>query len=248
MINIVIPMAGEGRRFKEAGYSFPKPIIEIGGKTMIDVVVRNLKPAVEHKFIFVGLREHFETYDLHNILKKSTDNKFETVLLSGPTQGAACTVLSASSFINNDDELLIANADQFIKGGINAFIERARKETRDGSMVTFPSSHPKWSYARTDKNGKVLEVAEKKVISDHATAGVYYFKTGKSFVSHAQDMIHKNIRHDEQFFVAPVYNELILDDKKIFIDEVPIDSILGMGTPEDLKQFTDLVKEGKIKI
>ena len=247
-LNIVIPMAGEGRSFREAGYTFPKPLIDIGGKTMIEVVVNNLKPKCEHKFIFVCLREHYEKYDLYNIFKRATNNKFEVVQIAGPTEGAACTVLCAIEHINNENDLIIANADQYLELDINGFINSAREGEKDGLIMTFNSSHPKWSYVRVDGNGKVLETAEKKVISNEATAGLYYFRCGADFVKAAQEMIIKNIRHNNEFYVCPVFNEMILEDKNIYIYYIDAGRMHGLGTPEDLKLFMQAIADGKVKV
>jgi len=241
-------MAGKGSRFKDAGYAFPKPLIEIMGKTMIDVVTNNLRPDCEYKFIFICQKEHYEKYDLYNILKNATSNKFEVVQINGITEGAACTVLTATQFINNEDDLLIANSDQYIQTNINDFIKNARKDDKDGLIMTFKSSHPKWSYVRMNKKGEVIEVAEKKVISDHATVGIYYYKKGSDFVKAAQAMIYKNIKHNNEFYVAPTYNEMILDNKKIYIKDIPENKMHGLGTPEDLNAFLSKVEKEKIKL
>jgi NDP-sugar pyrophosphorylase family protein len=241
-------MAGRGSRFQDAGYAFPKPLIDINGKTMIEVVIKNLKPETDHKFIFICQKEHYEKYDLHNILKNATGNKFDVVLINGITKGAACTVLCATQYINNEDDLLIANSDQFIQFDINDFIEEARTNNKDGLIMTFKASHPKWSYARIDKNNKVLEVAEKKVISDKATVGIYYFKKGKDFVDGAQSMIKKNIQHNNEFYVCPVYNETILSGGAIHISDIKPEEMHGLGTPEDLNQFLAKLKEKAIEL
>lgn len=246
IINIVVPMAGSGKAFKDAGYSFPKPLIDVHGKTMIEAVVENLRPAVPHHFIFICLREQYEKYDFYNVFKNVTDNKFSVVLLGGPTHGAAVTVLSAIEHINNDSELIIANADQYLEWDIGDFIADARKRNLDGSIVTFKASHPKWSYARIDANNCVVETAEKKVISDKATAGIYYFKTGADFVQAAQEMVKKNIRHDNQFFVCPAYNELIIGRKVISFYDFPHEKMHGMGAPEDLVKFVQKLEAGAI--
>src|ERR1035437_1494388 len=248
MLNIVIPMAGRGSRFQEAGYAFPKPLIDINGKTMIEVVINNLKPTVDHKFIFICQKEHYEKYDLHNIFKNTTNNNFEVVQINGITQGAACTGLCAKEFINNDDDLLIANSDQYIQNDVNKFLNKSRKENKDGVIMTFTASHPKWSYARVDDTGLVLETAEKKVISNNATVGIYYFKKGSDFVKSAESMIKKGIKSNNEFYVCPVYNELILEGKKIYIDEISVDKIHGLGTPEDLDKFLTKIKEKVVTI
>jgi dTDP-glucose pyrophosphorylase len=238
-LNIVIPMAGLGSRFANAGYAFPKPLIDVRGKAMIEVVIENLKPKTDHRFIFICQREHYEKYDLHNILKNATNNNFEVIQLGGVTEGAACTVLLAKRFIDNDEELLIANSDQYIDCDINDFINGARSGRWDGDIMTFEASHPKWSYARVNKENEVTEVAEKKVISNHATVGIYYYKHGSDFVRHAESMILKNIRHNNEFYVCPVFNEFILAGQRVGIHEIPAEHMYGLGTPEDLREFLD---------
>jgi len=248
MLNIVIPMAGRGSRFQKAGYAFPKPLIDIDGKTMIELVIRNLKPTCDHKFICICQREHCEKYDLHNIIGNATDNKFEIVKINGITQGAACTVLLATQYINNDNNLMIANCDQFIETDINDFIKEARNEKSDGLIMTFRASHPKWSYARIDTAGKVLETAEKKVISNKATVGLYYFKKGRDFVEGAQSMIYKDIRYNKEFYVCPVYNELIIREKNVYIYDIDSAKMHGLGTPEDVSLFLKKIGRGNLKL
>lgn len=243
MLNIIVPMAGRGSRFKDAGYVFPKPLIEVMGKTMIEVVINNLRPKCEHKFIFICQKEHYEQYDLFNIFKNATGNKFEVVQINGITEGAACTVLTATQLINNDDELLIANSDQYIGTDINDFVKFAQEKNADGCVLTFESTHPKWSYARINEAEEIIEIAEKKVISSHATVGIYYYKKGSDFVKAAQSMIHKDIKHNNEFYVAPAYNEMILSGQKIYIKDIPTEKMYGLGTPEDLSSF--LVKAEK---
>ncbi len=248
MLNIVIPMAGRGSRFQEAGYTFPKPLIDVNGKTMIEVVIDNLRPTCDYRFTFICQREHYEKYDLYHILQNATKNKFEVVQINGITEGAACTVLTAAQYIDNDDDLFIANSDQFIDIKIDDFIEAGRKDKKDGLIMIFKASHPKWSYARVDESGKVMEVAEKKLISDKATVGIYYFSKGSDFVRGAKQMIEQNIRTNNEFYVCPVYNELILEDKNIYIYDIPAEKMHGMGTPEDLNAFSEFVKEKGIKL
>ncbi len=248
ILNIIIPMAGKGSRFQDAGYTFPKPLIDVMDKTMIEVVVNNLKPKCDHRFIFIVQKEHFEKYDLYHVLQNATDNKFEIIQIDGITEGAACTVLTAMEYINNDDNLLIANSDQFVEIDLDSFIDEGRKENLDGLIMTFKASHPKWSYARTDKDNKVIEVAEKKVISDEATVGIYYFKKGSDYVKGAQSMIEKDIRTNNEFYVCPVYNELILDDKNIGIYNIKAEQMHGLGTPEDLNSFLKKLESEKVRI
>ena len=241
MLQIVIPLAGKGSRFEKVGYTFPKPLIDVNGSAMIARVVENLKPAhrTDVKFIFIVQREHCEKYDLEGVLKSAVgDLDMEVIKIDGITQGAACTVLLAADYINNDDELLVANSDQLIEGELEKWYHTIHTSTEeDGLIMCFKANHPKWSYAKVDSYGRVIEVAEKKVISDMATTGVYWFKHGKDFVEGATQMIEKDIRTNDEFYVCPVFNELIIKGKKVYVLEIERESMKGLGTPEDLEKY-----------
>lgn len=234
-LNILIPMAGKGSRFLEQGFSFPKPLISIKNKPMIQVVLENI--AIEAKFIFIVLKEHSEKYNLRNLLKLCTKNNCEIVEIDEITEGAASTSLLAKKYINNDKGLIIANSDQFIKWDSSATMYEMVTSKIDGGILTFKSTHPKWSFAKVDKNNFVIEVAEKNPISTNATVGIYYWKQGLDYVKYAEQMIAKNVRVNNEFYICPVYNEAIQDNKKIIIKE--IDEMWGLGTPEDLSEFSD---------
>ena len=236
-INIVIPMAGMGSRFSEAGYTFPKPLIEVRQKPMIQVVFENLN--IEGKFIFICQKEHYEKYHLNYLLKLISKN-CEIIVIDGLTEGAACTILKAKNYIDNDTPLLIANSDQFIEWNSNEFLYAMSNKNLGGGILTFNSSHPKWSYAKLNDEGFVCEVAEKKPISNIATVGVYYWQKGSDFVKYAGQMIEKNIRTNNEFYVCPVFNEAIQDNKKIKVWNC--DKMWGIGTPEDLNYFLENYK------
>ena len=233
-LNILIPMAGAGKRFADAGYSFPKPLIEIHGQPMIKWVVQNLN--ISANYIFLAQKSHIEKYNLQSVLKIiEPDSKI--IEIDGITEGAACTTLLAEKFIDNKQPLLIANSDQFIEWNASKTMYKFVSKKADGGILTFESIHPKWSYAKVDENNKVLEVAEKKVISNNATVGIYYWKQGKDYVKYAKQMIKKNIRINNEFYVCPVFNVAIKENKNILTDD--IDKMWGLGTPEDLKYLID---------
>ncbi len=237
-INIVIPMAGRGRRFIDEGYSLPKPLIDVDGKPMIQRVIENLKPNCPHKFIFICQKDHCDNYNLEKLFASLLDkDSFECIQIDSVTQGAACTVLTSTAFINNDDSLIIANSDQIIDININEFINFSSHTEIDGAIMTFPANEQKWSYAQINKDGYVKKVAEKIVISPHATVGVYFYARGSDFVKFANEMIRKNIRVNNEFYVCPIFNEFILDNKKITIFEIEKTKMHGLGTPEDLKSY-----------
>jgi HAD superfamily hydrolase (TIGR01509 family) len=232
-MNVLIPMAGAGSRFEKAGYTFPKPLIEVDGKPMIQVIVENLN--IDAKHIFIVQKEHYDKYNLKYLLNLITDNNCEIVQVDGITEGAACTTLLAKELIDNDEPLVMANSDQFVEWDSNEFMYSMTADNIDGGIVSFEATHPKWSFAKLDKNGFVSEVAEKKPISNIATVGVYYWSKGSDYVKYTEQMIDKDIRTNNEFYVCPVFNEAIGDDKKIKV--FPIEKMWGLGTPEDLERY-----------
>ncbi|MFA5490736.1 MAG: HAD-IA family hydrolase [Candidimonas sp.] len=242
MINILIPMAGQGSRFALQGYKYPKPLIDVNGKSMIQTVVDNLN--IEGRYIFVVQREHYETYNLKHFLK-AIEPKCEVIISDGLTEGAACTTLLAKDLINNDNPLIMANSDQFVEWDSEKVLYEWTYENVDGGILTFESDgNPKWSYAKTNSDGVVTEVAEKNPISDLATVGIYYWKHGKDYVQYAEQMISKNIRVNNEFYVCPVFNEAIEDGKVIKTKNAK--KMWGLGTPEDLTYFLENYENSNI--
>ena len=236
MIQIVIPMAGRGSRFQKAGYELPKPLIEIHGHPMVEYVVRNVTPSAEHRFIFLCLQEHLDQYPLREALHRMAPGCV-IVPVREVTEGAACTVLLAEKYINNDDPLMIANSDQYVDRPIDGYL--AALGENDGLIMTLPSQAPNCSYIRYDDDGYVTLVREKEIISPEATVGIYNFARGRDFVRAAKEMIRKNIRTNNEFYLAPVYNEMIDEGKKIVFQNVGRvdENVFGLGIPEDLMKF-----------
>jgi HAD superfamily hydrolase (TIGR01509 family) len=236
-LNVLIPMAGAGSRFQQAGYTFPKPLIEVKGKPMIQVVVENLN--IKANFIYVVQKEHREKYNLDTLLNLITPN-CKIVEVDGITEGAACTALLAKEYINSENPLFFANSDQFVEWDSNEFLYKMNETNADGGIVSFRATHPKWSFAKIDEQGLVTEVAEKNPISDIATVGYYYWKNGSDFVKYAEEMIEKDIRVNGEFYVCPVFNQAIEDNKEIRTFDIP--KMWGLGTPEDLKEYLENYK------
>ena len=236
-MNVLIPMAGAGSRFANAGYTFPKPLIEVNGKPMIQVVVENLN--IDAHYIFLVQKEHYEKYNLKQLLNLIAPG-CDIIQVDGLTEGAACTTLLARDFINNNEPLLMANSDQFVEWNSNECLYAFTADAIDGGIVSFKATHPKWSFAKTGDDGFVTEVAEKNPISDNATVGIYYWKKGSDYVKYADQMISNNIRTNGEFYVCPVFNEAIADNKKIRIKQ--IEKMWGIGTPEDLNYFLEHYK------
>ena len=231
-LNVLIPMAGAGSRFTDAGYTFPKPLIEVRGKSMIQVVVDNI--GLDANYHFVVQKEHREKYNLDTMLNLIAEN-CKVIEVDGLTEGAACTALLAKKFINNNQPLFFANSDQWVDWDPVEFMYKMQETKSDGGIVTFEANHPKWSFAKTNNDGIVTEVAEKKPISTNATVGYYYWKHGSDFVKYAEEMIEKNIRVNNEFYVCPVYNQAIEDGKIIRISRAK--AMWGLGTPEDLDYY-----------
>lgn len=228
-LNILIPMAGAGSRFEKAGYTFPKPLIEVRGKPMIQLVVNNLN--IDANYIYIVQKSHREKYNLDTLLTLITPD-CKVIEVDGITEGAACTALLAKEFIDNDRPLFFANSDQFVEWNSNDFMYKMQETDADGGIVTFEATHPKWSFVKIDDSGFVTEVAEKNPISKIATVGYYYWKHGRDFVKYAEEMIEKNIRINNEFYVCPVFNQAISDNKRIRTFNVS--DMWGLGTPEDL--------------
>lgn len=238
MLNIVIPMAGRGSRFASAGYTIPKPLIQIHGTPMIKVVIDNLTPKCEHRFIFICQEEHIKEFDLINKLHEFAPGSI-VMGINQITEGQVCTVLLAKEYYNNEDPLMTANSDQWIDFDINTYLDSMNNRNLDGMIMTMKSNDPKWSYAKSNEKGLVVETAEKKVISDDATVGIFNFAHGKDLVYAAEQMIKDNIRVNNEFYTCPSYNYLIKENKKIgtFSIGKEFDGMYGLGTPQDLERF-----------
>ena len=238
-MNVLIPMAGRGSRFATQGYTFPKPLIDVKGKPMIQVVTENLN--IKANFTFIVQKEHYEKYSLQHLLNLIAPG-CNIVQVDGITEGAACTTLLAKEFIDNDEPLLMANSDQFVEWDSNETLYAFTNGNCDGGIITFPATHPKWSYAKLGDEGYVSEVAEKKPISEHATVGIYWWAKGSDYVKYAEQMIEKDIRVNNEYYVCPVFNEAIGDGKKVRIKEIEKEGMWGIGTPEDLNYFLEHYK------
>ena len=239
-MKILIPMAGEGSRFAKEGYTFPKPLIDVNGKPMIQAVVENLD--FDAEYIFLVRKEHLKKYaGLEKTLQRITNNKCKIVEVDSLTEGAACTALLAKKIINCDDDLLIANSDQIIEYSLDNFKTLKNMTNVDAIVFSFNAVHPKWSFVKVNSRGIATEVAEKNPISDIATCGIYWYRKGSDFVKYAEAMIEKNIRVNNEFYIAPVYNELILDGKVL----IPyyVHEMHGIGTPEDLNNYLNKIKK-----
>lgn len=239
LLNIIVPMAGAGSRFVQAGYSTPKPLIPVNGIPMIKLVINNLTPSQPHRFIFICQRKHIDEYPLAQLLSNCAPG-CTIVTIDGLTDGAVCTVLAARRYIEStDNPLMIANCDQFVDAPIDEYLSCLDKSNHDGLIMTMSDTDPKWSFVGLDQEGKVIKVVEKQAISAEATVGIYNFKRGSDFLLSADHMIKNNFRVNGEFYVAPVFNHLINLGKHIGIYNIGRvgEVMYGLGTPTDLEYF-----------
>lgn len=241
MINIVIPMAGSGSRFANAGYQKPKPFVDVKGKPMIVRVLENLTHK-DAQHLIVAQKKHIEE---ENALVKQIEREYGAIFIpiNKLTEGMVCTVLFARKYINNDVPLLLANSDQIVDIKIGDFIDDCFARGLDGSILTFEDKYrdPKWSFAELNNNGFVKEVKEKEPISKYATVGIYLYAKGIDFINAAIDMIIENDRTNNEFYTCPSFNYAIRNGKKIGIYNIEFNQMHGIGTPEDLNKYINEV-------
>ena len=240
MINILIPLAGKNQYFSETDYPFPKPLIEFNGKTMIEHIIDNFSSIQKEKqFIFIVNSEDCKKYHLDNVLNILTNHTCKIIKLDNETKGAACSAMMAVAYIDNDTPLIISNADQLFDICLDEVI--LNFDNNDAGVITFESIHPRWSYVRLDSENKVTETAEKRPISKSAIAGFYYFKNGKDFVSSSSKMIKKDASVNGLYYVSPVLNEMVLENKTINIFKIENEKYHTFYTPQKIKEYERLI-------
>lgn len=239
MLNILIPLAGKQSFFPEADYPYPKPLIEINGRTMIERVVENLKAInAEKRFIFIVNSADCRKYHLDNTLQLLTDGEALVLQIDKETKGAACSALLAIDHIGNDSPLVICNADQIFDCDLGQIVENFL--SFDAGVITFDSVHPRWSYAELDQNAFLTQATEKNPISKHAIAGFYFFKKGIDYIAGACRMISKDAHVNGNFYVAPVMNELVLQGLKIRAIQVPAREYHSFYSPTKISEYERL--------
>lgn len=236
MINILIPLAGKNSLFPESEFPYPKPLIEINGKTMIEHVIDNFAMITEVKqFIFIVNTDDCKKYHLDNILNLLTDHQCKIIKIDRETKGAACSALMAIESINNEMPLIIANADQIFEDDLNLLFKNFNNY--DAGVLCFESVHPRWSYAKVDMANFIIQTAEKHPISKHAIAGLYYFARGSDFIVSAMQMIKKDANVNGLYFIAPVLNEMVLANKKMTIVPIENNHYHTFYTPAKIQEF-----------
>ncbi|MGB0177515.1 MAG: glycosyltransferase family 2 protein [Owenweeksia sp.] len=231
---VVVPMAGRGSRYANRGYETPKPLIEVAGKPMLEHALRSLEDVDFTTIVFVALREHEEQFGFSSWLKERFGDAMKLVLLDDVTEGQLCTVLEASPYIPDSEDVLVISSDTYIKSAIGSHIKEKEGEVKGIiSVIDLPGD--RWSFARTDADGRVVEVAEKNRISNHASTGIYYFSSGRELKEMGQEMINGDERTLNEFYVIPLYQKMIARGMEIRISEA--DEMWDMGTPEAKLEF-----------
>lgn len=245
MMQILMPMAGSGRPFHEAGQKFPKPLIEVLGHPMAAYAIKSSRPAEDHRFIFVANAADRQDFHLDSVLKLLAPG-CAIVQTERPTGGALCTAMLAVDHIDPDQPLLVCNGDQWLTGGVQAALADFRARDLDVGIVTFTAMHPRWSFVRLDEDDMVVETAEKDPISEHATVGVYYYRTGAMFLRAAEKSLMKNTLVNGQFFIVPSINQLILENARVGHFKIPNSDFHPLGVPEDVQRFLDHFQESPL--
>ena len=227
-MNLILPCAGLGSRFKEKGYDLPKPLIDVFGKPMIERVYNCFDRNLFKKVIFLCLESHEKDYNISSVIKGFCPDAIIVFILE-KTEGALCTALLAAPLWDNDEPLTIANSDQLIT------LDRYTDFNRNSLSTFFCwDRNSKWSYCETNYN-KVLKVVEKEAISECANTGIYHFSSAAIFRKYANIMIEQNLRSKGEFYIAPIYNLLIADEIPVYHNVC--EYFVGLGTPEDLEKF-----------
>lgn len=242
MLNLLVLMAGPSNGFKEAGYLYPKNLVELNGAPLVQHVIQSLNQVERGHMICLIRHEENTTHHTGSVIRFLVPNSF-VMEVHGTTKGAACTALLAIDHINNDDPLVIVNGDQILSADLAAIIADFIGRNLDGGIVVFEDVHPRWSFVKCDEDGLVIETAEKRPISNLATAGFYYFKKGSDFVKASMSMILKDAHVNGQYYVCPAYNELILAQARIGISKISKSSYFSLATPQGVRNYEQYLRQ-----
>jgi dTDP-glucose pyrophosphorylase len=243
-MNILLLMAGSSEAFREAGHLYPKPLVEIAGKPIVQHIIESLAPlsGLGGRLIVTVRYDENAKYHIAAVVKL-LNPAAEVLEIRGETAGAACSAMLAVDWIDNDEPLIIINGDQLIEADIALAVREFRERSLDGGIIVFKDVHPRWSFVKCGADGLVIEAAEKRPISNMATAGFYYFKSGKDFIKAAQSMILKGAAVNGLFYVCPVYNELILQNQRIGTYLIEKRQYVSLASPHAVELFERQINE-----
>jgi NDP-sugar pyrophosphorylase family protein len=244
-MNILILAAGqEGFNSHDGGY--PLSLTEVDGIPVLERIIRSLGSFPSRNFIFALRQEDIRSHHLDSIAFLLAPGS-NIVFSPKDTKGAACTALLAIKWLDNEEELLIVNGNEILDIDASLVIDEFRKNKFDAGTIIFPSIHPRYSYVRLDDKNLVIEAAEKKPISKNATAGFYWFSTGKNFIRAAQSMIRKDAHVNGSFYIAPIFNEMVLDQAKIGVYQISAERYHPIKTERQLHQLESSFEAGRLR-
>jgi NDP-sugar pyrophosphorylase family protein len=246
-MNVLVLSAGSSKAFADVGYVFPKPLVEIAGRPLIEHVLTNLSPLVRDggRMIVVIRHEDDLRYHVGSVIRLLEPNA-AVVEVRSETGGAGCTALLAIDSIPPDEPLVIVNGDQLLTAPIADILGDFAHLGVDGGIIVFRDVHPRWSYVKCDDEGRVIEAAEKRPISNLATAGTYYFARGRDFIAAAKSMILKDAAVNGLFYICPVFNEMILRNAEIRVHEIPKSHYVSLALPQGVEAYARQI-ESKVK-
>ena len=235
MLKIIVPLGGSSELFTNAGHFYPKPLIEIMGKPMVQLVIENASISVPHQFIFIIKEEDAVRFHIDNTLKLLSPG-CEIIKLKKATKGGLCSVLMGIDRIADDDSILVINGDQVIDEDFDSIYKYWKDNNADAGIVTFKSVHPRWSYARIE-DGSVVQTAEKNPISQHAIAGYYYFDKAATFFECAYQSILNDVQFEGSYYISPVMNEYVLRNKTVLNYKIETEQYHSFYSPHLLQEF-----------
>jgi dTDP-glucose pyrophosphorylase len=231
---VVMPMAGRGSRFEGSAYQGPKPLIKVRGKPMFSWALESLKGVNYRQLVVVSLREHEEAFQVSQLVKTYCGPQAELLLLEGVTEGQLATVMAARNYIDKEEGVLIISSDTLVLSQIGKDILH-RPAQCEGLISVADMEGDRWSFAKTDENGKVVEVAEKVRISSHASTGMYYFSNGRKMVQLATEMMERHEKTRGEYYVMPLYGKYLQQGSHIGISRAS--QMWDLGTPQALEAF-----------
>jgi dTDP-glucose pyrophosphorylase len=242
-MKILILMAGSSESFRTAGYPYPKPLIEIAGKPLVQHILESIASlcAPENKVIVAVRKEENAKYHITQVVHL-LDPSAIVLEIPGQPAGAACSAMLAIDLIDNAEPLVVINGDQVINVDFSNIMSDFKTRCLDGGIIVFRDVHPRWSFVKSGEDGLVIEAAEKRPISNLATAGFYYFKEGRDFVSSVKAMILKGAVVNGSYFICPVYNEMILKNQKIGTFLIEKKQYVSLATPHACEQYESKIQ------
>lgn len=237
-MRVLMLFSGDDTAFRESGFQYPKNLTEIDGTPMIQNVMQSFKEVLDSadEILLTMRQPEIDRYHTSSVARLLYP-RVKIVSVPNVTKGAACAVLLAVKKIDNNEELLVINGDIILEESVLPAITDFRKRNLDGGVVTFESVHPRWSFVKCDESGQIIEATEKRPISKNATVGVYYFKKGSDYVAAAENMIRKDANVNGAFYICPVFNEMVLMQKKLGIYEINRNIYYSLASPKGIEVY-----------